>query len=90
MDAVIGRAARRLEDGALVVGASSWVANLIEDDTLHCAFVRSPIAHGTLQPPSLEAALEMPGMVAAFRAKDPGLPDLPASQGLDAPCGRGG
>ena len=86
---VMGAAARRLEDGELVTGAGSYVADLIDEDTLHCAFVRSPIAHGILQPPSLDAALEMPGVVAAYRADNLGLPDLPSSQGQGAPEARG-
>ena len=85
MDTPIVTGSRRLEDGPLVVGAGSYVADLIDEDTLHCAFVRSPVAHGTLHAPSLEAALEMPGVVAAHLADTLNLPDLPASQGQGAP-----
>ena len=81
----MGAAARRLEDGALVTGAGSFVGDLVEEGTLHCAFVRSPVAHGTIQPPDLDAALAMPGVIAAFRADTLGLPDLPSSQGPGAP-----
>jgi carbon-monoxide dehydrogenase large subunit len=81
----MGAAARRLEDGELVTGAGSYVGDLIDGETLHCAFVRSPVAHGTIQPPNLDAALAMPGVIAAFHADTLGLPDLPSSQGPGAP-----
>jgi carbon-monoxide dehydrogenase large subunit len=76
---------RRLEDGPLVTGAGSFIADLIEQDTLHCAFVRSPIAHGTFEPPPLEEARAMPGVVAVYGADSLDLPDLPSTQGAGAP-----
>ena len=81
----LGTPMRRLEDGPLVVGAGSFIADLIEADTLHAVFVRSPIAHGTFAAPSLDDALAMPGVVAAFRADSLDLPDLPSSPGRGAP-----
>ncbi|MGZ8755944.1 MAG: xanthine dehydrogenase family protein molybdopterin-binding subunit, partial [Acidimicrobiia bacterium] len=81
----VGPLTRRLEDGPLITGAGSFIADLIEQDTLHCAFVRSPIAHGTFEPPPLEEALAMPGVVAAYRADSLHLPDLPSTQGAGAP-----
>ena len=68
-----------------MTGHGSFTADLIDADTIHCAFVRSPIAHGTFQPPSLDEALAMPGVVAAYRADSLNLPDLPSSQGHGAP-----
>ena len=81
----IGAAIRRLEDGPLVTGSGSYIADLIDETTLHCAFVRSPVSHGTFEPPSLEDALGMPGVVAVFRADKLSLPDLPSSPGPGAP-----
>ena len=72
---------RRLEDGPLVTGKGSYVADLIDDETLHAAFVRSPVAHGVLEAPGLEDALSMRGVVAAHRADTLALPDLPSSPG---------
>jgi aerobic carbon-monoxide dehydrogenase large subunit len=77
----LGDSPLRLEDRDLVTGAGSYVADLIDETTLHCAFVRSPIAHGTFEPPSLDEAKQMPGVVAVFRADDLGLPDLSSAQG---------
>ena len=46
----LGDSPLRLEDGPLVTGSGAYVADLVDVDTLHCAFVRSPIAHGTFEP----------------------------------------
>ncbi len=81
----IGAPIRRVEDRELVTGAGTYVADLITADTLHCAFVRSPLAHGSFDPPDLDDASRMPGVVAAFRNDDLGLPDLPSSPGRGAP-----
>jgi carbon-monoxide dehydrogenase large subunit len=64
-----------------VTGHGSYVADLVDESTLHTAFVRSPIAHGTLTSPDLDDALSMPGVVAAHRADTLSLPDLPPSPG---------
>ena len=85
----LGDSPLRLEDGPLVTGSGAYVADLVDVDTLHCAFVRSPIAHGTFEPPALDEALAMPGVVAAYRADNIGLPDLPSAQGPGAPEARG-
>ncbi len=81
----IGDSIRRLEDSPFVTGAASYVSDLVDEDTLHCAFVRSPVAHGTLERPDLSEALEMPGVVAVFDAGALDLPDLPSTPGRGAP-----
>ncbi len=85
----VGESIRRREDAPLVVGAGSYVADLIDDDTLHCVFVRSPIAHGTFDPPDIEEAERMPGVVAVYRADGIDLPDLPASPSPEVPEAEG-
>jgi carbon-monoxide dehydrogenase large subunit len=85
----LGDSILRLEDGPLVTGSGTYVADLVDESTLHCAFVRSPVAHGTFQPPDLQPALVMPGVVAVHRADTIGLPDLPSAQGPGAPEARG-
>ncbi|MGH8915133.1 MAG: xanthine dehydrogenase family protein molybdopterin-binding subunit [Acidimicrobiia bacterium] len=82
---LLGTPPHRLEDGPLVVGQGSYIADLIDGETLHCAFVRSHVAHGTFQSPPLEDALEMPGVVAVYSADTLDLPDLPSSPGRGAP-----
>jgi len=61
------------------------VADLIDEDTLHCVFVRSPVAHGSFEPPSLDDALGSKGVVAVHRADTLGLPVLPSSSGPGSP-----
>ncbi|HLF44757.1 MAG TPA: xanthine dehydrogenase family protein molybdopterin-binding subunit [Acidimicrobiia bacterium] len=85
----LGDSPLRLEDRSLVTGSGAYVADLVDADTLHCAFVRSPVAHGSFVPPPVDEALGMPGVVAVYRAADLGLPDLPSAQGPGAPEGRG-
>jgi len=82
---LLGAPVRRLEDLNLIKGAGTYVGDLITEDTLHCAFVRSPLAHGEFAPPDLEEVIDMPGVVAAFRNDTLGLADLPSSPGRGAP-----
>ncbi|MGH8948008.1 MAG: xanthine dehydrogenase family protein molybdopterin-binding subunit, partial [Acidimicrobiia bacterium] len=86
---LLGSSVKRLEDRELVSGAGSYVADLITEDTLHCAFVRSPIAHATFEPPDIEDALGMPGVVGVFRNDSLGVPDLPSTPGRGAPEAEG-
>ena len=81
----IGDSVRRLEDYPLITGQGAFVGDLVDKDTLHCVFVRSPDAHGILEPLDLEEALDMPGVVAAFDAQTLNIPDLPSTPGRGAP-----
>ncbi len=85
----LGDSPLRLEDRPLVTGSGSYVADLVDETTLLCAFVRSQVPHGTFEPPSLEEASRMPGVVAVFRADSLGLPDLPSAAGPGAPPAHG-
>ena len=84
-NAGIGDSVRRLEDYPLVTGEGAYVGDLVDKDTLHCAFVRSPDAHGTFEPLDLDEVLDMPGVVAAFDAQTLNIPDLPSTPGRGAP-----
>ncbi|HEU4917617.1 MAG TPA: xanthine dehydrogenase family protein molybdopterin-binding subunit [Acidimicrobiia bacterium] len=86
---LLGASVRRLEDEELVSGHGAYVADLVTEDTLHCAFVRSPVAHGTFDSPHLEDVLEMPGVVAVFTNETLGLPDMPSTPGRGAPEAEG-
>jgi carbon-monoxide dehydrogenase large subunit len=61
---------RRREDLALITGHGRYVDDLRpaagRPPALHIAFVRSPYAHAQIGQISLDAALELPGVVAAF------------------------
>lgn len=85
----LGDSPLRLEDRPLITGSGSYVADLVDETTLHCSFVRSPLAHGAFDPPPIEDAVSMPGVEAVFRNEDLGLPDLPSAHGPGAPEARG-
>lgn len=67
----------RLEDRRLLVGAARHVDELADEPllagALHVAFVRSPIAHGTVKSIDVSRARAMPGVVAVLVAADLGL-----------------
>ncbi len=81
----LGHVSVRLEDRPLITGAGRYVGDLVDADTLHCAFVRSPVAHGNPAPPDLADVRDLPGVVAVFGADDLDLPDMPSSPGPGAP-----
>ena len=85
----LGDSPLRLEDRDLVTGAGAYVADLVDAETLHCVFVRSPVAHGILSPPPVDQAEQMPGVVAVFRSDNIGLPDLPSAHGPGPPQAQG-
>jgi aerobic carbon-monoxide dehydrogenase large subunit len=86
---LLGASVKRLEDEKLVTGQGAYVADLVSADTLHCAFIRSPIAHGTFEQPELVDVLAMPGVVAVFSNETLGLPDMPSTPGRGAPEAEG-
>ncbi|MDE0171187.1 MAG: xanthine dehydrogenase family protein molybdopterin-binding subunit [bacterium] len=81
----LGRVSVRLEDRPLITGGGRYVGDLVDTGTLHCAFVRSPVAHGRLVPPDLDEVRDLPGVVAVFGAGDLDLPDMPSSPHPGAP-----
>ncbi len=79
---LLGAPVRRVEDRPLLVGDGRYVADLVPDDALHAAFVRSMVAHGTLVDIDATEALAAPGVVAVLAAADldlsPVAPSIPA------------
>ncbi|WP_273888594.1 xanthine dehydrogenase family protein molybdopterin-binding subunit [Rubrobacter naiadicus] len=76
----VGRRVVRIEDGRLVRGEGTYVADMRPEGCLEAAFVRSHVAHGRLEGVDLDAARAVPGVVGAYSAED--LPDLPAARPL--------
>ena len=60
----------RREDRALITGAGRFVDDLPIPGALHLALVRSPHAHARVVAIDLGAALQAPGAIAIFTAKD--------------------
>ena len=76
----LGRGRRRKEDAKLVTGQTNWTDNISLPGLLHMAVLRSPMAHAKVLSVDVSAALEMPGVIAAFSGAD-----LAAEQG-SLPC----
>ncbi|MCA3116844.1 MAG: xanthine dehydrogenase family protein molybdopterin-binding subunit [Rhodocyclaceae bacterium] len=62
----IGQPTVRAEARRFVTGAGAYVDDLPAHRLLHAAFLRSPVAHGTIVKLDLAPALRMEGVVAAY------------------------
>ena len=70
---ILGSAVRRREDPRLITGAGRFVDDVPAPGCLHAAFVRSTLAHATLDRVDTAAAAAAPGVVAVYTAADLGL-----------------
>lgn len=66
----VGRRVPRREDGRLLRGEGTFVADLVEPGDGHVAFARSPVAYGRIRHVDVTAASAMPGVIAVFTADD--------------------
>ncbi|MFI1393591.1 xanthine dehydrogenase family protein molybdopterin-binding subunit [Streptomyces sp. NPDC020681] len=66
----VGRSRVRKEDARLVTGRTTWTDNISVTGLLHMAFLRSPMAHATIDRVDVSGALERPGVIAAFSGRD--------------------
>lgn len=66
----IGQRVPRKEDGRLLTGRGTFVDDVTVAGMLHCAFVRSPIARGTIVSIDTAAAAAMDGVHAVFTAAE--------------------
>jgi aerobic carbon-monoxide dehydrogenase large subunit len=76
----IGRARHRKEDAKLVTGQTTWTDNIQLPGTVYLAFARSPMAHARITSIDVSSALQQPGVVAAYTARDLGV------DGMALPC----
>ncbi len=67
---VIGSSVPRKEDPELVTGQARYTEDLAVPGMLWMGVVRSPFAHAKINGVDLSAALQMPGVVAAFSGQD--------------------
>ncbi|MGB2896190.1 MAG: xanthine dehydrogenase family protein molybdopterin-binding subunit [Anaerolineales bacterium] len=72
MAKLIGKRITRNEDPRLLTGQALFVDDVELPGMLHAAFLRSEYAHAILKGIDVSAALERPGVVAAFTAEDMG------------------
>jgi carbon-monoxide dehydrogenase large subunit len=68
----------RTEDSWLAAGGGQYLANAGPADALHCVFFRSPEPLGVLRSVDVSAALNAPGVTAAYTAADLPLADVAA------------
>ena len=66
----IGAAVLRREDRRFLIGRGQFVADIVIEGDLHCAFVRSPHAHAAIRAIDIAAAAAAPGVVAVYTGAD--------------------
>lgn len=66
----IGQRLVRKEDGRLLTGRGAYVDDIVLPGMLHAAFVRSPVARGTITAIDASEALALPGVWAVYTAED--------------------
>ena len=66
----IGSARLRSEDARLITGQTNWTDNIQLPGMLHIAFLRSPFAHARITSVNVSAALNEPGVIAAYSGAD--------------------
>jgi aerobic carbon-monoxide dehydrogenase large subunit len=66
----VGVTRLRKEDAHLVTGRTRWTDNIQLPGMLHLTLVRSPMAHARVTGVDVSAALEQPGVVAAYTGAD--------------------
>jgi carbon-monoxide dehydrogenase large subunit len=81
-NALIGSPVERIEDLRFLRGRGQYVDDLVRDDLLHAAILRSSVAHGRLKGVDTRAALALPGVHAVITAADIGtaIPTIPLRQ----------
>jgi carbon-monoxide dehydrogenase large subunit len=67
---IVGQPLRRKEDLRIITGQARWTDNLTVPGLLHMAIARSPMAHARIRSADVSAAVEQPGVVAAFTGAD--------------------
>ena len=66
----IGQPVHRREDPTLVQGHGRYTDDVQAEGQAYAAFVRSPFAHGVITAIDLDAAREMPGVLAVYGPQD--------------------
>jgi len=66
----MGRAVKRVEDTGLVTGRTEFIDNASVTGMLHCAILRSPVAHARIAKIDVSAAEKLPGVAAVVTGED--------------------
>ena len=70
---ILGTRVLRTEDPGLLTGSKRYLADLDLPDRLHAVFVRSDVAHGTIEEIHVADAAAMPGVVEIMTAAELGV-----------------
>ncbi len=74
---ILGHRVLRREDPKFLTVGGTYVADLALEGSAHLTFVRSSMAHAKIASLDLDAAMAMPGVIAAYTNDDLGLAKLP-------------
>jgi carbon-monoxide dehydrogenase large subunit len=72
---ILGNPVRRREDPGILTGRTQYFDDLPITGMAHVAFVRSTIAHATIEGIDTSDAVSMPGVVAVYTSENLELPD---------------
>ncbi len=72
---ILGNPVRRREDPGILTGRTQYFDDLPITGMVHVAFVRSTIAHATIEGIDTSDAVSMPGVVAVYTSENLELPD---------------
>jgi carbon-monoxide dehydrogenase large subunit len=79
---IFGSGIKRREDPRLITGQAKYTDDIVLPGLTHMAVVRSPYAHARIKSVDVQAALKVPGVVAAFtgaQMKDAGFGGIPCA-----------
>jgi carbon-monoxide dehydrogenase large subunit len=77
---LIGKSVKRIEDKRFITGTGRYTDDIVLPKQSHASFVRSPYAHARIVSVDINAAKDMPGVIAVFTGAD-----VAAVNGV--PCG---
>jgi CO/xanthine dehydrogenase Mo-binding subunit len=66
----VSRSVNRIEDPELLTGRTEFIDNVVLPGMLHCAILRSPLAHARIASIDVSAAEEMPEVAAVVTGED--------------------
>jgi aerobic carbon-monoxide dehydrogenase large subunit len=67
---LVGGSVERVEDGRILIGRGRYVDDVVLPGMTYAAFVRSPLAHARIVSVDVQAARELPGVIAVYTAAD--------------------
>ena len=85
----VGQPVRRVEDERFLKGEGRYVDDIVLENMVHAAFVRSPFAHANIGKIDTSVAADMPGVIKILTYRDVkkaglgALPTLTAVDGVD-------